>query len=113
MKRPLQVTLHVKSPSVVELTLGDKVQLDRIVSSQHGTLAERHGPLLGTGVTTVVLAPGFYAFRTLSDAHLKVVQGGVEAVWQRSVKDPTPPPLEPINRGDEQAGETPCFTVEI
>ena len=118
MKRPLQVTLHVKSPSVVELTLGDKVQLDRVVPSAHGHLAERHGPLLGTGVATVALAPGFYAFRTLSDAHLRVVQGGVETATQSGVKDPTPPPVgsppppEPGSRGDAQPGETPCLTVE-
>ena len=115
MKRPLQVTLHVRSPSVVELTLGDKVQLDRLVPSGTRHIPERCGDLLEPGTTRLALAQGFYSFGTLSDAHLRIVQGGVEATTH-DVKDPWPPPVSgspsPIGRGDEPPGETPSFTVE-
>lgn len=115
-RKPLQVNLHAREPSVIELKLGDHVQLDRLTPSPHGYLAERHGRLLDPGVTTVALEPGHYLFRTLSDAQLRVVSGGVSAGIAHSNKviDPqtgTPLPLDG-KRGDDAPGELPTLTVE-
>jgi hypothetical protein len=114
-KNPLLVTLHVREPSTVELTVGDNVQLDRLVRSPRGYLPERHGRLLAPGATTLPLAEGFYVFRTLSDAHLKVIHGGVGVAEMQDNKDgypQQPPPLAPgdapptpSGRGDEPVGE--------
>ena len=116
-KKPLRVSLHARESSVVELTVGDRVQLDRVTPSQHGRIAERHGRLLDPGVNTVALPPGHYYFKTLSDANLRVVTGGVSAGitahnkgdWpDASATDPPPPPA----KGDEVPGELPNLTVE-
>lgn len=112
MKKTLHVTLDVHQPSVVELTVGDRVQLDRIVPSERGAIAERRGDLLGPGATTLSLEKGRYSFRTLSDANLKVVCGGVEAAISSNDKDewPDPTPL-PVAKGDDLPGEQPRFTL--
>ncbi len=113
-RRALRVAFHARESSVVELTLGDRVQLDRIIPTQHGCLAERHGLLLDPGVHTVALSPGHYFFKTLSDANLRVVTGGVATRIATDDKDrwPDPPPAAPDARGDEIAGELPNFTLE-
>ena len=101
---------------MVELDLHEKVQLDRLVPSEHGAVAERVGGLLGPGKATVELATGFYAFKTLSDASLRVVCGGVDAGTVATGKDdppdPTVVPLPLPSKGDLPAGETPRFTIE-
>lgn len=111
-KKPLQVNLHAREPSVVELTVGDRVQLDRLVPTPHGDVAERHGRLLDPGVTTVALEPGHYLFRTLSDAHLRVVTGGCSAAISHGIKCIDPPPVVGRTRGDEVPGELPSLTIE-
>jgi hypothetical protein len=116
-KKTLQVTLDVHEPSVVELTVDDRVQLDRIAPSPHGTIAERSGDLLEPGTTTLDLERGMYFFRTLSDATLRVVCGGVNTAVRTNDddKDPWPdPPTRlppPRSSGDELPGERPSFTV--
>ena len=113
MKRtPLQVSLHAREPSVVELTVGDCVQLDRVIPSTHGNLAERHGRLLDPGTTAIALPPGDDYFKTLSDAHLRVVTGGVTGRRHHTVKCVPPPPGAPDIRGDGEDGEAPSFTTE-
>ena len=113
-----ETTLHVREPSVVELTVGDTVQLDRLVPAQHGHVAQRHSDLLKPGVTTLLLEQGFYFFKTLSESNLRVVRGGVDATTGTGSKDPPPPPPplgappQPETRGDEAPGEMPVFTVE-
>ena len=122
-RKPLHVSLHAREPSVVEVTVGDRVQLDRVTPSQHGYLAERHGRLLDPGTTTVALEPGHYFFKTLSDANLRVVTGGISAGITAHTKDgnnsPDPPkasdgtPLPlPSAAGDEAPGESPSLTIE-
>jgi hypothetical protein len=125
-KSALQVTLDVREPSVVELTVGEKVQLDRLVPSDHGHVAERHGSLLDRGVATLSLEPGFYFFKTLSDANLKVIRGGVTTGLSTNNKDndprlppisPSAPPPAPDAKGDagpsdEASGVAPVLTVE-
>lgn len=115
-KRPLQVVLHVREPSIIELAVGERVQLDRLTPSSRGSIPARHGGLLEPGKATMALAEGHYCFKTLSDARLHVVRGGVdvERVAQRDKKppiesvDPSPPPP----KGDEPDGEMPTLTVE-
>lgn len=113
-KRPLQVALHVREPSVIELTVGERVQLDRHVPSSRGFVAERHGSLLAPGVSTLALAQGRYGFKTLSDAGLRVVHGGVEATIVAHTKTNHPDLSQgPVDaKGDEPAGELPTFTIE-
>jgi hypothetical protein len=112
-KKPLQVNLHAREPSVVELTVGDRVQLDRVLPSPHGYVAERHGHLLDPGTTTVALQPGHYFFKTLSDANLRVVTGGVATrIAASDPKDPFPPLEAPSGKGDDSPGEPPRFTIE-
>jgi hypothetical protein len=122
-KRALQVTLDVREPSIVELTIGERVQLDRLEPSHHGYVAKRHGDLLDRGVATLALDQGLYCFKTLSDANLKVIQGGVDTGVNPLNKDggfPDPPKGQPGTesrpglplKGDESHGETPVLTVE-
>lgn len=114
-KRALHVALHAKEPSIVELTVGERVQLDRITPSQHGGSAERLGALLEPGVNTLALAQGHYFFKTLSDTHLRVVRGGVDAAPTANSKDDPPPDqpmLVPVSKGDDAPGELPKLTIE-
>lgn len=115
MKRtPLQVSLHARESSIVELTVADRVQLDRLTPAPHGYVAQRHGRLLDPGTTTVALPPGRYFFKTLSAAHLRVVTGGVSAGVIAQTKDDggdSDPPKAPL-QGDDTPGESPRFMIE-
>jgi hypothetical protein len=114
-RKPLQVSLHAREASVVELKLGDRVQLDRLTPSPRGYLAERHGRPLDPGVNTVALPAGHYLFKTLSNTHLRVVSGGVTAgIAPSGTKTAWPPPPLPVppDAGDEQPGEQPSLTIE-
>jgi hypothetical protein len=116
----LHVSLHAREPSVVEVTVAERVQLDRLAPSPHGYLAERLGRLLDPGVNTVALPPGHYFFKTLSDANLRVVTGGVAAgIATDGTKGGLPDPPgsgtslpAPGGAGDEVPGERPSFTIE-
>jgi hypothetical protein len=112
-KRALQVTLDVREPSVVELTVGDRVQVDQLVPAPHGFIAERWGDLFGPGATTISLAKGSYCFRTLSDASLRLVSGGVEAAATTSSKTdiPTLPAKGALEATTDEC-ETPTLTIE-
>jgi hypothetical protein len=119
-RKPLHVSIHAREPSVVEVTVGDRVQLDRLAPSPHGYLAERLGRLLDPGPNTVALPPGHYFFKTLSDANLRVVTGGVTAGIALDKGGWPDPPVNgggpslpgPGGAGDEVPGELPDFTVE-
>ena len=125
MKRmPLRVSLHAREPSVVELTVGGRVQLDRLIPahepSPRGYLAERHGRLLDPGVNRLALPAGHYFFKTLSAADLRDVAGGVAArIAPRDIKNNPPDPSHvstgsplPNDAGDEPTGESLRFTIE-
>jgi hypothetical protein len=92
--RALHVTLVVREPSTVELTVAEHVQLDRLTRSGRGYVAERHGGLLDRGMATLSLDPGYYFFQTLSGAHLRVIRGGVTTAVVANInpEGPTPPP---------------------
>jgi hypothetical protein len=118
-RQTLQVTMHVHEPSVVELTIEDHVQLDQLTASPRGYVAERHGALLRPGVATLALGRGFYFFKTLSNANLKIVCGGIDVVTNGG-SECIPSPEEadrgrwlPVvpSRGDPGAGEPPMFTL--
>jgi len=120
-KRALEVTLEVHEPSVIELTVGERVQIDRLASSGRGYVASRYGDLLDRGVATLALDQGVYFFKTLSDAHLKVIRGGVTTGVGTNNKDNPPtlpprvqsdPPPAPDSKGDEPSGDAPTVTVE-
>jgi hypothetical protein len=115
-KKPLHVVVHAREPSVIELTLGDRVQLDRLTPAQDGCVTERHGGLLAPGVTSVALEPGHYFFKTLSDTNLRVVRGGVAAKIIANDKDAFPDsPASgptPVVLGDDAPGELPRLSVE-
>jgi len=110
-KKSLHVTLNVREPSTVDLTVAERVQLDRLVPSGGSCVAPRRGGLLRPDVTTVALEPGRYFFKTLSDAHLKVVCGGVD-IASHSGKDVPPEPRTAASKGDGRLGEVPMFTVQ-
>jgi len=57
----------------------ETVRLDRLEpSAADGYVAEQHGALLAPGVTQLQLEAGMYHFRTLDDAQLRVISGGVQ-----------------------------------
>ena len=122
-RKPLHVSLHACEPSVVELTVGDRIQIDRLTPATRGYLAERHGRLLAPGTTTLALEPGHYFFKTLSDANLRVVTGGVsaESTAHRTKDGPVPDPPKaaeqvplpvPDLKGDDTPGEQPSLTID-
>ena len=121
-RKPLHVSIQARASSVVEVTVAERVQLDRLAPSSHGYLAERLGRLLDPGVNTVALPPGHYFFKTLSDANLRVVTGGVAAGITAGTKGGLPDPPRrtgggpslpaPDGAGDEVPGELPSFTIE-
>jgi hypothetical protein len=112
-KRTLQVSLHAREASVVELTVEERVQLDRVTRTPQGCVPERHGNLLEPGVSTIALEPGHYFFKTLSPASLHVIRGGVDTSVHTHDKDGGWPDPSVVNGlGDEAPGEPPAFTVE-
>ena len=57
----------------------EKVEFDRLrATAAEGYVAEQHGALLAPGVTQLQLGKGLYHFRTLNDAQLHVLAGGVQ-----------------------------------
>lgn len=111
-RKSLLVTLDVTQPSLIELTAHEHVQLERLVATPRGALAERQGALLPPGTTRVTLDAGRFHFKSLSDTQLRVVQGGVSTQVHANNKDPWPdPPSVPNARGDDPDGETPAFTI--
>jgi hypothetical protein len=69
--------------------------------------------LLGPGVTQLALEQGLYAFKTLSEARLRIVRGGVDVVTANGTKTHVPnPPSSTQGQGDEPSGESPALTIE-
>ena len=110
----LMVALYVAEPAIVNLTVHDHVQLDRVT----GASAERHGGLIPPGTTPVHLAAGTYVFRTTADAQVQLGEGArvhVRAMTQVETKDPPPdPPMAqalPAARGGSPPDHVPTLTV--
>ena len=74
-----RVNVYVDQPSCIELCVRETVRLDRLQpTAADGYVAEQHGALLTPGVTQLQLEAGLYHFRTLDDAQLRVIAGGVQ-----------------------------------
>ena len=88
-----RVNVYVNQPSCIELHVRETVRIDRIQSMEvNEYVAERHGALLAPGVTQLQLEQGSYHFRTLDDAQLRVISGGVQVA---SMSDDDDDPLAP------------------
>ena len=73
-----RVNVSVDQPSCIELCVRETARLDRLTPTADGYVAEQYGPLLTPGVTQVPLEAGLYHLRTLNDAQLRVISGGVQ-----------------------------------
>ena len=74
-----RVNVYVDQPSCIELHVRETVRIDRLTPTEtDGYVAEQHGALLAPGVTQLQLEAGLYHFRTLDDAQLRVIAGGVQ-----------------------------------
>ncbi|SRR6266851_5298147 len=89
-----RVNVYVDRPSCIELRVRETVRIDRLQPTEaDGYVAEQHGALLAPGVTQLQLEEGMYHFRTLDDAQLRVISGGVQvASTSHDDKDPWPDP---------------------
>jgi hypothetical protein len=73
-----RVHVYVDQPSCIELHVRETVRLDRLTPTADGYVAEPYGALLAPGSTQVPLEVGLYHLRTLDDAQLRVLAGGVQ-----------------------------------
>jgi hypothetical protein len=104
------VNLYVDQPSCIELHVQETVRIDRLQPmGANEYVAERHGALLAPGVTQVQLEQGSYHFRTLDDAQLRVISGGVQ-VDSTSEKE-LPDGKIPIGLGHGPCGHVPALRV--
>jgi hypothetical protein len=78
-----RVNIAVDRPSCIELHVRETVWLERLTPLADGYIAEQHGMLLAPGVTQVPLEQGLYHVRTLEDAELRVIVGGVQVTSPR------------------------------
>jgi hypothetical protein len=121
-----QVNVHVDRPSCIELHVQEMVRIDRLTPTADGYVAAQHGVLLAPGVTQVRLEAGLYHLRTLDDAQLRVIAGGVQATSPSLTgKDPwpQPPPLSATHTDGTPAsvlgvavalaGHGPCGRVPV
>jgi hypothetical protein len=94
--------MSVDQPSCLELHVCETVRLDRLTPTADGYVAEQHGTLLAPGVTQVPLEAGLYHLRTLNDAQLRIISGGVQ-VTSPSAADQVKYP--------DKGGHGPCGRV--
>jgi len=89
-----RVNVYVDQSSCIELHVRETVRLDRLQpTAADGYVAEQHGALLAPGITQMQLEAGLYHFRTLGDAQLRVLAGGVRVTSTSAQdKDPWPEP---------------------
>lgn len=98
-----QVNMYVDQPSCIELLVQETVRLDRLQPIEPaGYIAEQHGTLLAPGVAQLQLEAGIYHFRTLNDAQLRVIAGGVQVA---SVQENY---IDDIDQPDVGRGHGPC-----
>ena len=108
-----RVNVYVDQPSYIELHVQETVRLDRLTPTADGYVAEQYGALLTPGVTQVPLEAGLYHLRTLDDAQLRVIAGGVQ-VTSSSVQGKDEPPehvAAMTTRGHGPCGRVPALRV--
>ena len=89
-----RVNVSVAQPSCLELHVRETVRLDRLTPTADGYVAEQHGALLAPGVTQLQLEAGLYHLRTLDDAELRVIAGGVQVASISTANDKDGGPIE-------------------
>ena len=99
------VNVEVDRPSCIELHVRETVRLDRLTPTADGYVAEQCGALLAPGVTQVQLEQGLYHLRTLKDAELRVIAGGVQ------VTSPSDDVKIPGGSGHGPCGRVPTLRV--
>jgi len=106
-----QVDVYVDQPSCIELHVQETVRIDRLQPTADGYVAAQHGALLAPGVTQVPLEAGLYHFRTLDDAQLRIISGGVQmaSLIDDGTGDPDPEPGGP--KGHGPCGRVPTLRV--
>ena len=120
-----RVNVYVDQSSCIELHVRETVRIDRLQSTAaDGYVAEQHGALLAPGVTQVQLDQGIYHFRTLDDAQLRVLAGGVQVAstsagdkdtWPdpQKPRTPTARPPRPLGRRWIRKEHGPCGRVPV
>ena len=102
-----RVNVSVDQPSCIELCVRETVRLDRLTPTADGYVAAQYGTLLAPGVTQLQLEAGLYHFRTLDDAQLRVLSGGVQVASPSAAgKD-----KYPDNGGHGPCGRVPALRV--
>jgi hypothetical protein len=101
----LMVALYVAEPSQVDLTVRDRVRIDRVTAGG----AEQHGELLQPGTTSVRFAAGTYYFRSTRDVDVQLADGAAVQVTTetRNDKDPWPLPKPTVDQLPDAKGDTP------
>ena len=89
-----RVNVSVDQPSCIELCVRETARLDRLTPTADGYVAEQYGALLTSGVTQVSLEAGLYHLRTLDDAELRVIAGGVQVASISTANDKDGGPIE-------------------
>ena len=109
-----------RPPSCIELHVRETVRLDRLQpTAADGYVAAQYGALLAPGVTQLQLEAGLYHFRTLDDAQLRVIAGGVQVTSMSGGKDPWPRASATNTDGAavweavEPRGHGPCGRVPV
>lgn len=74
------INVYVDQPSGIELHVRETVRLDWLIPTADGYVVESHGALLAPGVAQVHLDTGLYHFRTLEEAQLRIIAGGVQVI---------------------------------
>jgi len=114
--------MYVDQPCCIELHARETVRLDRLTPTEaDGYVAAQHGALLAPGVTQLQLDKGIYHFRTLDDAQLRVLAGGVRVTdpvfkgkdpWPKATDTDGAAVWEAVEiRGHGPCGRVPALTV--
>ena len=106
-----RVNMYVDQPSCIELHVREKVRIDRLQPTADGCVAERHGALLEPGVTQVQLDKGRYHFRTLDDAQLRIISGGVQVASISGDDIDSAVPTDEQGRGHGPCSRVPALRV--
>jgi hypothetical protein len=117
-----QVDVYVDQPSCIELHVRETVRIDRLYPTETAEyIAEQHGALLAPGANQLQLEAGIYHFRTLDDAQLRVISGGVRVdsmsardkdIWpDPKAKDTDGATASAVRAAVEPRGHGPCGRV--